>query len=341
MGPASARMRPTMHDITCFVSSAVLAGCDWKCALVQDLARDIFNQLSNMLWLEVMLPMLQRRSRKAGGDNAQEDALFRWISALDVANDRLERAAQRVDAFSLLLLPLTQIALISRVDFLFHQNILEVGSTMRGESAFGGDGWIVPHKLLPFAIDGCVSFQTGMQLKMAVMHLTDWANNHDLRDTDTVLLYPYMRSVADTLMMKKDLLLDPETRSSVCAGLSMVSLLHILEQFAPDEFSPVPIDPAIIEHLRLISVRSPDRMDALQGYVSPTVDELQEWTERELLLQRARRKGPTGAVAQFEMQIGDDSDTELQELAAQNGKLGSRFTAVQELWGRTHDRRDE
>jgi DIL domain len=294
-----------------------------------------------MLWHEVVLSSLQRSaSRKAGAGDAQEDALFRWIVALDVANDRLELAVPRVEGFSSLLMPLAQVALISRVDYCFHQNILAVGSSDRSAAAFGGGGWIVPLKLLPFAIEGRVSFQTGMQLKMAVMHLTDWANSHDLRDSDGMLLYPYMRSDADTLMMKKDLLLDPETRASVCAGLSMRSLLHILQQFAPDEFSPSPIDLAIIEHLKVIASRSPAKEDVLQDYVAPSADELREWSERDALMQR-RRRGPMGTDAHFELQIGDDSDTELQELAAQNGRLGARFRAVQELWGGTYDRRNE
>ena len=101
--------------------------------LLQELAEDIVEQLSSMLWHDVVLPMLQRSSsRKAGGDNAQEDALFRWISALDVATDRLEAAARRVEAFALQLLPIVQHGLAARVDFLFHQNVMEVGSTERG-----------------------------------------------------------------------------------------------------------------------------------------------------------------------------------------------------------------
>ena len=294
-----------------------------------------------MLWGEVLLSTLQRSAnRKNHSHDAQEDALQRWIVALDVANDRLEHALPRVEGFSSLLLPLAQVALISRIDYCFHQNIMAVGTADRGESAFDGGGWIVPLQLLPFAIEGRVSFQTGMQLKMAVMHLTDWANSHELRDSDGMLLYPFMRSVADTLMMKKDLLLDPETRASVCQGLSMRSLLHILKQYAPDEFSPIPIDPAIIEHLKVIAQRSGSKVDLLQDYVAPSVEELREWSERDALMQRKRR-GPLGTNAQFELQIGDDSDNELQELAEQNGKLGARFTAVQELWGSTYDRRDE
>lgn len=308
---------------------------------VQALARDIFGNLIEMLWSEVILPMMRRSARRAGHGDAAEDVLFRWISALDVANDRLEHAVPRVEGFSSLLKPLAQVALVSRIDFLFHQNILAVGDAQRGASAFSDGGWIVPLELLPFTIEGRVSFQTGMQLKMAVMHLTDWANNHDLRDSDGLLLYPYMRAVADTLMMKKDLLLDPETRASVCVGLSMRSLLHILQQFSPDEFSPVPIDPAIIEHLRVIASRSASKEDVLQGYVAPTVDELREWSERDALMQQRGRRGPMGTDAHFELQIGDDSDTELQELVQQNGRLGARFQAVAELWGSTYDRRDE
>ena len=235
-----------------------------------------------------------------------------------------------------------QHALAARVDFLFHRNIMEVGAPQRGAAAFGGaGGWVVPEKLLPFAIDGRVSFQTGMQLKMAVMHLTDWANNHDLRDSEDQMLYPFMRSVADTLMMKKDLLLDPETRASVCAGLSMRSLLHLLQHFAPDEFSPVPIDPAITEHLRKMATRSPSKEDALPPYAPPALEELQQWAEREQLLAGPRRRGAAAGIAQFEMQIGDDSDSELHELAASRGTMGARFVAVSDLWGRTHDMRDE
>lgn len=309
---------------------------------VQDIARRIFDNVVDMLWLEVVLPTMHRTSRnKTAGDTAQEDTLFRWIAALDVANDRLAHALPRVEGYTPLLLPLAQVALISRIDFLFHQNILAVGAVRRSKAAFDG-GWGVPAKLLPFALDDRVSFQTGMQLKMAVMHLTDWANKHDLRDSDDVLLYPYMRAVADTLMMKKDLLLDPETRASVCAGLSMHSLLHILQQFAPDEFSPTPIDPAIIEHLQRIAARSPKEEDALQAYVAPDVFELMEWAEREALATRVRRRGGAAAsLAQSEAQIGDDSDAELAELAAECEPLGARFGAVQELWAKAHDRRPE
>jgi hypothetical protein len=309
---------------------------------MQDVAKAIFNQLVDMLWNDVVLPAMHRSSKSKGsGDVAQEDALFRWIAALDVANDRLAIALPRVEGYTTRLLPLVQVALLSRIDFLFHQNILAVGSSSHLRRAEQG-GWRVPHQMLPFALDDHVTFKTGMQLKMAVMHLTDWANKHDVRDTESVVLCPYMRAVADTLMMKKDLLLDPDTRASVCAGLSMHSLLHILRQFAADEFSPTPIDPAIIEELQRIAARSPRDEDMLQPYTPPNIYDLLESAEHEMReAGRSRRRGHGLSLAQMEVQIGDDSDVELQEMAAAHQPHGSRFLAVEGLWAKTHDRRAE
>lgn len=44
---------------------------------------------------------------------------------------------------------------------------------------------------------------------------------------------------------------------------------------------------------------------------------------------------------QVEIEIGDDSDAELEELAADRQGFGLRFQLVQELWAATYDRRDE
>jgi hypothetical protein len=309
---------------------------------MQDVARAIFNQLVDMLWTDVVLPAMHRSTRsKASGDSAQEDALYRWISSLDVANDRLAMALPRVEGYTPRLLPLAQVALLSRIDFLFHQNILALGSDVPLKPA-EQRGWAVPNSMLPFALDGHVTFKTGMQLKMAVMHLTEWANKHDVRDNESAVLCPYMRSVADTLMMKKDLLLDPDTRASVCAGLSMHSLLHILQKFAADEFSPTPIDPAIIEELQRIAARSPKKEDTLQPYTPPNIYDLLESAEREAREMGCnRRRGHQLSLAQMEVQIGDDSDVELQEMAAAHQPHGSRFLAVEDLWAKTHDRRAE
>jgi hypothetical protein len=311
--------------------------------LLQALAAELFDRVTDMLWHDVMMPMLATScSRKASntGDNAQEDAMMRWVSCLDVANDRLARALLRVEAFSPLLMPLVQAALIARIDYLFYVNILSVGSATRGPSAFGESGWSVPPRVLPFAVEGRVSFQTGMQLKMAVMHLTHWAHDHDLRDQEGIILYPYTRSTADALMMKKDLLLDDETRNSVASAIPPRALLHLLEHFAPDEFSSATIDAAVLGHMREIAESAPEESAVLQGYVAPTIEELQVASENESAAIRTRRRGRSHSVTQMEVQIGDDSDAEMQELA-DGATGGARFRLVQQLWGAAHDRRDE
>lgn len=314
---------------------------------VQELSEEIYNNVVNMLWQDVVLPILERSSRrKGGGDNAQEDAMLRWIAALDVAEDRLARAFPRVEGLATLLLPLLQAALVARLDFLFYENIMSVGRAERPPGAFGGEGgWLVPPKMLPFTIEGRVSFQTGMQLKMAVMHISHWTHDHDLKDREDAMLYPYTRSVADALMMKKDLLLDDETRQSIAAALPPQALLHLLENFAPDEFADSPVDAAVLHHLKRV-VRETEEPDAaVPRYASPTLQELEEAVEGDMAQLRTRRRARGQSAAQFLVQIGDDSDAELAAAAEERAGAeldgGARFKLVQQLWGAAHDRRDE
>lgn len=314
---------------------------------VQDLSEEIFRQVVDMLWKDVVLRILERSSRrKGGGDNAQEDAMLRWIAALDVAEDRLARALPRVEGLATLLLPLMQSALVARLDFLFYANILAVGRAERPASAFGGEGgWLVPPQMLPFTVEGRVSFQTGMQLKMAVMHLSHWTHDHDLKDREEAILYPYTRSVADALMMKKDLLLDDETRASIAAALPPQALLHLLENFAPDEFSDTPVDAAVLLHLKRVAREAAEPDAAVAGYAPPTVQELEEAVEADMAQLRTRRRARGQSAAQFLVQIGDDSDAELGAAADEREGAdldsGARFKLVKELWGAAHDRRDE
>jgi hypothetical protein len=248
-----------------------------------------------------------------------------------------------VEGFSSLLLPLLQAALLARIDYLFYSNIMSVGSDVRQTSAFGGEGgWAVPVHMLPYTLEGRVTFQTGMQLKMAVMHLSHWAHDRDLRDSEGVLLYPFTRSTADALMMKKDLLLDDETRLSVASALPVPALLHLLSHFSADEFSPDEVDAEVLQHLRDVAATLPNERGSLQPYVAPRVEELQEFALREIPEAKARRRGSRGhSMAQVSVQIGDDSDAELQALADGPNGAAARFRLVQELWGAAHDRRDE
>ena len=219
---------------------------------------------------------------------------------------------------------------------------MAVGGEEHPQSAFGhGGGWAVPPHMLPFSIEGRVSFQTGMQLKMAVMHMSHWAHDHDLRDKDGVMLYPFMRGTADVLMMKKDLLLDDETRLSVASALPVPAVLHLLSHFAPDEFSPDEVDAAVLQELREVAAGVPQEMGSLQPYAAPAVEELAEFADREISEGVRRRGGRAQSMAQVSVQIGDDSDAELHALADEPGDPSRRFKLVQELWGKAHDRRDE
>ena len=312
-------------------------------ALVQEIGQEIFNGIVSMLWTDVMLPMQERSAaRKSSSDNTEEEAMMRWMASLEVANDRVSRALLHIEGFSALLLPLVQVALLARIDFLFYSNIMAVGGEEHPQSAFGhGGGWAVPPHMLPFSIEGRVSFQTGMQLKMAVMHMSHWAHDHDLRDKDGVMLYPFMRGTADVLMMKKDLLLDDETRLSVASTLPVPAVLHLLSHFAPDEFSPDEVDAAVLQELREVAAGVPQEMGSLQPYAAPAVEELAEFADREISEGVRRRGGRAQSMAQVSVQIGDDSDAELHALADEPGDPSRRFKLVQELWGKAHDRRDE
>lgn len=210
-------------------------------------------------------------------------------------------------------------------------------------------GTDLPHFLLPFVNNGHLTFQTGMHLKMAIMHLSHWAHDHDLKDeiaNGGTRLYPFLRSIADALMMRKELLLEPATRSSVCAALSLPSLLALLERFQPDGYSPDPIDDDVMATLRDEAARDASEDPVLLAYQSPSVDEVVALTNEQL----AERKRPVArrrniSMTEHELQTGHDSDSDLKELTiTYTGTAPAalrRFDLVLDLWNRSQDRRLE
>jgi hypothetical protein len=86
---------PTAITNTQFVSQQT------RLVHVQDVVKAIFNQFIDMLWTIVGLPAMHRSTRsKASGDSAQVEALFGWISAIDVANDCLALALPSVEGYN-------------------------------------------------------------------------------------------------------------------------------------------------------------------------------------------------------------------------------------------------
>lgn len=56
---------------------------------------------------------------------------------------------------------------------------------------------------------------------------------------------------------------------------------------------------------------------------------------------RGSLAGPTFLASASVVQIKDDSDVELQEIASTHQPHGSRLPAVEDIWANTHDCRAE
>lgn len=71
---------------------------------------EIFAAVEERLWTGVMAPMLERSGgRRPSPGDLQEEAMLRWVSALDVANDRLVHALVTVEGYASLFLPRMQV----------------------------------------------------------------------------------------------------------------------------------------------------------------------------------------------------------------------------------------
>lgn len=307
-----------------------------------EIEAELFERAAHVLWDAIMKPVLERApARKAEKGDQPEGAIARWIAALDAANDRLVSAARQVGGFAGGFVTRMREALIRRIDLLFFKSLLSREPTAPMH-VWAEDGSPVPQQLLPFVRRRTVSFQTGMQLKLAIMHLSHWAHDHDVRDDGpqgSANLYPYLRSCADALMMRKELLLELDTRQSVCAALSLPALVRLLDSFEPDEFSNVPMDPNVLEQLRnaaRLEGHSPD--DAIVVYRAPDMTEILTSCDTGVPARGMRRRNLS--LTEREMQVGADSDCDLDELARMFGSSGTRFDMVHDLWKSTNDRRE-
>ncbi|CAG9467193.1 unnamed protein product [Pedinophyceae sp. YPF-701] len=99
-------------------------------------------------------------------------------------------------------------------------------------------------KLPELPKDGALTFGWGMESKMGLSTVLE-AVGADPAAGNSVL--PLMRSVADLLMVPKDLLADPSTRREVCPHLTTDQVAAVLERYHPDCYCADPVDPGILD----------------------------------------------------------------------------------------------
>jgi len=241
----------------------------------------LFDSLLAQMWNSVLLPTVVPSGSSAAANNSaalksqvgkatpvtkramQEAAIKRWFEGLDAVSAQLQRLGSRGHVDLLRMQVLQQC--LRKVDaLLFHY--LVVGSPTGvdilsdydpGSSLWGGPGDGLPaleESSLPFT-PGTLTFGSGMSVKMTVTRLQQWASSAGVSEALGVgavggSLFPLLRAAADLLMMPKELLLEQSIRRDVSQSLSIRSMVHILEQFLPDEYAHDGVAPEIITALR-------------------------------------------------------------------------------------------
>eukprot|EP00891_Asterochloris_glomerata_P004843 jgi/Astpho2/4843/Aster-05779 len=278
--------------------------------------------------------------------SAHEDAIRRWLDALQLVHRTLVPASQSATAGHMTLLKQKVLtAILRRLDITLFQKLVqgddpEISRAVR--QTFSGD-WNHHHfdqrlgnladppldqKLMPFPRGG-LSFGIGVNLKMAVSRWTNWAHDVGIKEAKGAVegytYFPKLRATADLLMMPKEVLTDRAIRSEVVPGLSLHRICQILERFQPDDFAADPLPKGLLEQLQnepLPSGESPNALARLEaGYEPPS--------ESSLLAD--------GLIEPVSLEMDDESDDELEALAEmydheKKGDGTHRYTLLKELW---------
>lgn len=114
-------------------------------------------------------------------------------------------------------------------------------------------------RVLPIP-NSSLSFGLGAQLKNAVATLSSFLSNLASKDGENVLsagyfeddeknviMFPLLKAMGGLLMLPKDMLIDTSLRKEVCPTLDLRFIERILSKFQPDEFSPEPVTPELLQ----------------------------------------------------------------------------------------------
>lgn len=354
-----AHMRALLHQCT---STATMPQqvSDSIMSQVLHLERAAFDAVVNFLWEGVLLPSVTDAgaggARSAAATAAskraqQEAAIKRWLEGLRLASNRLVAVyavppnprVGRTGGVPGHVPQLRQQALLQclkRVDaLLFHHLVCQPGKTPVDlmadydpeHTVWGATGATPPpleETSLPFQ-RGLLTFGSGMSVKMTVTRLQQWATvEGGLADAGTVAgtppsLFPLLRAAADLLMMPKELLMEQTIRRDVCQALSIRSMLHILQAFAPDEYAPDAISPDILRTLQDEELRWAGGRPALTDLSVPYRPPMEE----ALLLK-------TNSGTEPGIEYDADSEDELVGFGAMAApqNAGGRFRLLHELW---------
>jgi hypothetical protein len=171
-----------------------------------------------------------------GAKPGEEGAVVHWTRALRAVEAELAapgRPPAAPRAHLSLLRHHLLVALLARLDALLFAQLL-------------GDGGALQPALLPFLLRGPLTFETGVQLKMAAGRLANWAADAGVREgpppprpdaaaAPAARLFPKLRAAADLLMMPKASLEDAAVRAEVAAALPAGEVVRLLQRYQPEE----------------------------------------------------------------------------------------------------------
>eukprot|EP00873_Tetraselmis_striata_P044245 jgi/Tetstr1/464509/TSEL_009267.t1 len=257
----------------------------------------------------------------AGPHAGEEVAIQRWLDLLDAGHRLL--AGVHCDELTAQLEPEVMKQVLRRIDQL------------------------VPY--LPVKA-GLVSFGVGLQLKLAMTRLLQWAIETGCSEegTSTAELLPRMASAAALLMLPADQLADTATRARACPDLSMGDAHTLLARYEPDDFCPVAPEPGLLRILesqaREVERRgTADSLSLRAGSLlgGADIEALEDGYPSDLLA-RVERLMPAAATSSdiITDPPNTDSDEELTSLEeivdrrdpGMSAEL-QRFELLRHLWG--------
>lgn len=261
----------------------------------------VYEEVVDHVWNKVVLPIVLTPPARSvvktpsAKRAIQEAAVKRWLEAFELANSKLTRMGTRghipLLKFQVLLQCLRRADALLFGHLIGSDNMVDVLDPYDPDNTLWGGPGLLPPTLedhsLPFA-RGTLTFGVGMNVKMTVARLQNWAFGEGvLRDYWVTLpensLFILTRSAADLLMMPKELLSDKVIRQDVCSGLALKSMVYVLEKFSTDEFAHDLIKPEIIQGLKdeQATEGEQDKSHALPVYSSPSPEVLTEKVARQ------------------------------------------------------------
>ncbi|KAI5074672.1 hypothetical protein GOP47_0010633 [Adiantum capillus-veneris] len=128
-------------------------------------------------------------------------------------------------------------------------------------------------RVLPIP-NSSLSFGLGAQLKNAVATLSSFILQLTRKDDNNVMsdgmsddeeksliTFPLLKAMGGLLMLPKDMLIDKSLRKEVCPTLQLSFIGRILSKFQPDEFSPEPLTPELLETINAEVAAEQEDMD--------------------------------------------------------------------------------